>query len=90
MIDFEPDRSRWEQIADVLRQRITTGEYGPKHLLSEVRLVHEFGVARDTIRKALRQLRTEKLVYTVPNLGNFVGPGPDDPEEAKPENNPDK
>ncbi|MCF6470721.1 winged helix-turn-helix transcriptional regulator [Nonomuraea sp. MG754425] len=74
MIDFEPDRPRWQQIADVLRSRITAGEYPPKYLVSEVRLVQEFGVARDTIRKAIRQLREEGLIYTVPNLGSFVSP----------------
>lgn len=73
-MEFEPDRPRWQQIADVLRARITTGEYPPKHLVSEVRLVQEFGVARDTIRKATRQLREEGLIYTVPNLGSFVSP----------------
>jgi GntR family transcriptional regulator len=73
-MDFEPDRPRWQQIADVLRSRITSGGYPPKHLLSEVRLVQEFGVARDTIRKVIRQLRDESLIYTVPNLGSFVGP----------------
>ncbi|NJP96633.1 winged helix-turn-helix transcriptional regulator [Nonomuraea sp. FMUSA5-5] len=81
MIEFEPDRPRWQQIAEVLRQRITTGEYPPKYLVSEVRLVQEFGVARDTIRKAIRQLREEGLLYTVPNLGSFVSP----PGEVSPE-----
>ena len=42
--------------------------------MSEVRLVQEFGVARETIRKAIRQLREEGLLYTVPNLGSFVSP----------------
>ncbi|MEV6151057.1 winged helix-turn-helix domain-containing protein [Nonomuraea sp. NPDC052129] len=73
-MDFEPDRPRWQQIADVLRTRITSGEYQPKYLVSEVRLVQEFGVARETIRKAIRQLREEGLLYTVPNLGSFVSP----------------
>ncbi|GAA3473679.1 winged helix-turn-helix domain-containing protein [Nonomuraea roseola] len=73
MIDFEPDRSRWEQIADVLRARIVDGAYPPKHLLSEVQLMQEFGVARGTIRKAMQRLRDESLIYTVPNLGSFVG-----------------
>ncbi|MGP3955608.1 GntR family transcriptional regulator [Nonomuraea sp. 3N208] len=73
-MEFEPDRPRWQQIADVLRMRITAGEYPPKYLVSEVRLVQEFGVARDTIRKAVRQLREEGLIYTVPNLGSFVSP----------------
>ncbi|MGA4994284.1 hypothetical protein [Nonomuraea bangladeshensis] len=38
-----------------------------------MRLVQEFGVARDTIRKAIRQLREKDLLYKVPSLGNFVG-----------------
>ncbi|GAA2211423.1 hypothetical protein GCM10009850_068820 [Nonomuraea monospora] len=82
MIEFEPDRPRWQQIADVLRARISSGEYPPKYLVSEVRLVQEFGVARDTIRKAIRQLREEGLIYTVPNLGSFVSPS-GEPEPAK-------
>ncbi|MBE1564591.1 GntR family transcriptional regulator [Nonomuraea africana] len=73
MIDFEPDRPRWEQIYDVLRARIVDGTYPPKHLLSEVQLMQEFGVARGTIRKAMQRLRDENLIYTVPNLGSFVG-----------------
>ncbi|MFI6176388.1 GntR family transcriptional regulator [Nonomuraea sp. NPDC051191] len=80
MIEFEPDRPRWQQVAEVLRGRISNGEYPPKYLVSEVRLVQEFGVARDTIRKAIRQLRDEGLIYTVPNLGSFVSP----PGEAEP------
>ncbi|MEV4802019.1 winged helix-turn-helix domain-containing protein [Nonomuraea sp. NPDC049421] len=80
MIEFEPDRPRWHQVADILRARISSGEYPPKYLVSEVRLGQEFGVARDTIRKAIRQLREEGLIYTVPNLGSFVSP----PNEAEP------
>ncbi|MFC4006139.1 hypothetical protein ACFOY2_02825 [Nonomuraea purpurea] len=37
----------------------------PKHLL--------FGVARGTCRKSMQRLREEKLIYTIPNLGSFVG-----------------
>ncbi|MEU8144894.1 hypothetical protein [Nonomuraea sp. NPDC048901] len=44
MIEFEPDRFRWEQIADTLRQRISDGTYRLKHLLSEVQLMQEFDV----------------------------------------------
>jgi DNA-binding GntR family transcriptional regulator len=73
VIEFEPDRFRWEQITDTLRQRITDGTYPPKHLLSEVQLMQEFGVARGTLRKAMQRLRDEKLIYTIPNLGSFVG-----------------
>ncbi|GGP13002.1 winged helix-turn-helix domain-containing protein [Nonomuraea glycinis] len=72
MFEFEPDRPRWQQVADVIRQRIQAGTYPPKHLVSELSLVQEFGIARDTARKAVRALREEGLIYTVPHMGSFV------------------
>lgn len=72
-MEFEPDRFRWEQITDTLRRRISDGTYPLKHKLSEVQLMQEFGVARGTLRKAMQRLRDEKLIYTIPNLGSFVG-----------------
>ncbi|SDH83551.1 regulatory protein, gntR family [Sinosporangium album] len=84
VIDFQPDRYRWQQIADVLRTRITDGTYPPKHLISEVQLMQEFGVARGTIRKSMKCLRDEGLIYTVPNLGSFVAP-PEHEKDPEPE-----
>ncbi|MGW4967361.1 winged helix-turn-helix domain-containing protein [Nonomuraea sp. NPDC004186] len=70
--EFDEDRSRWEQILEVLTARIDSGEWGPKFKISEVKLMEEFGVARPTIRKAMERLRGAGKVYTVPNLGSFV------------------
>lgn len=61
----------------MIRQRIKSGTYPPKHLVSELSIVQEFGIARDTARKAVRALREEGLLYTIPHLGSFVSP-PDD------------
>jgi GntR family transcriptional regulator len=72
MFEFEPDRPRWQQVADVIRERIESGTYQPKYLVSELSLVQEFGIARDTARKAVRALREEGLIYTVPHMGSFV------------------
>lgn len=72
VIDFDPTRPKWEQIADVLRQRITSGELQPRALVSEVQLEAEFGVARGTVRKATAALREEGLLVTTPGLGSFV------------------
>ncbi|GKQ37178.1 winged helix-turn-helix domain-containing protein [Streptomyces sp. A012304] len=72
MIDFDPTRPKWEQIADVLRTRITSGEYPPRTLISEVRMEAEFGVARGTVRKATAALRDEGLIVTTPGMGSFV------------------
>ncbi|MFC0864135.1 GntR family transcriptional regulator [Sphaerimonospora cavernae] len=74
MMEFEPDRYVWVQVAERLRNRIVDGTYQPKRLLSEVQLMQEFGVARGTLRKAMKKLREEGLLYTVPNLGSFVSP----------------
>lgn len=70
--EFDEDRSRWEQILEVLLSRIDSGEWGPKFKISEVKLMEEFGVARPTIRKAMERLREADKIYTVPNLGSFV------------------
>jgi len=73
MIEWEPDRPRWEQIADVIRARIDDGTYPPRSRVPSVQqLVAEYGVAVDTAQKVLTRLRDEGVVYTVRGLGSFV------------------
>ncbi|MFF3558681.1 GntR family transcriptional regulator [Streptomyces sp. NPDC002574] len=72
MIEYDPTRPKWEQIAEVLRERITTGALPPRSLVSEVQLESEFGVARGTIRKVTAALREEGLITTTPGMGSFV------------------
>jgi len=72
MIEFDPSRPKWEQIAAVLRERIESGEYPPHYLLSEVQLEAEFEVARATVRKAMAALREDGSVVTTPGMGSFV------------------
>ncbi len=72
VIEYDPTRPKWQQIADVLRQRIASGELQPRALVSEVQLEAEFGVARGTVRKATAALREEGLIITTPGLGSFV------------------
>jgi GntR family transcriptional regulator len=62
---------RYQQIADVLRQRI--GAAGPGHVLpSESDLSAEFGVSRVTVRRALELLRDERLVESRQGFGWFA------------------
>ncbi|WP_372446314.1 GntR family transcriptional regulator [Streptomyces chrestomyceticus] len=76
-------RSKWEKIADEVRSRITSGEYPPRHLISEVKLEQEFGVARVTVRKVTAALREEGLITTTPGMGSFVSPNlPTEPGEG--------
>lgn len=81
VIEFDPTRPKWEQIADVIRQRIASGEYPPHHLISEVQMESEFGVARGTVRKVTGALRDEGLIVTTKGMGSFVADQP----TAKPE-----
>ncbi len=53
------------QAADLLRDRITDGEWLPgEHLPSEPDLAHHYGLGRDTIRDALAMLANEGLIIT--------------------------
>lgn len=79
-MEFDPTLPKWTQIADVIRKRISTGEYPVNYLLSETKLEQEFGVARVTVRKVTRALREEGLIITTHGMGSFVAPQPPKPE----------
>jgi GntR family transcriptional regulator len=70
---FTADVPKWRQLADLIRERIASGEYQPRQPIpSEHRLVEETGLSRSTVQKALRALRDEGTVYSVHGLGTFV------------------
>jgi DNA-binding GntR family transcriptional regulator len=54
-------RGAAELIAQELRQRIVGGDLGPGEPLREAELAHAFGVARNTVREALRLLTQERI-----------------------------
>ncbi len=60
------------QLLGNLRGAILSGKLQPGQHLGERELIELTGVARGTIREALRQLSAEGLVTTVPNLGSVV------------------
>jgi GntR family transcriptional regulator len=63
------------QIADSFRERIYRGEFhAHQRLPSETDIVNDTGTARTTVRRAMRLLRDEGLVYTVQARGTFVEP----------------
>ncbi|GIJ28165.1 hypothetical protein Vqi01_33270 [Micromonospora qiuiae] len=75
MIDPWSPRSFAEQLADVLRTKIDSGEWQPGHKLpGEVALAQIYDVARGTVRAALDQLREEGRVVTFTGRGTFVTP----------------
>ncbi|MFJ7907461.1 GntR family transcriptional regulator [Kitasatospora sp. NPDC096204] len=72
MHEFSPSRPKWEQIAEIITERIAAGDLQPDDRLSEVRLTEEFGVDRKTVRKAFVALRDARRVVTRKGMGSFV------------------
>jgi GntR family transcriptional regulator len=72
-------RSLPTQLAELLRARIISGDWGPgEQLPSEQALADEAGVSRPTVRAAVRILSATGLVRVRPGAGTFVtarGPG---------------
>jgi GntR family transcriptional regulator len=85
--DFDETRPKSEQIAEEIEIRIRNGTYPPKFPLYEMRLVQEFGVARETARKALTHLRRKGLIRTQRGMGSFVTEPVawEDPESSSPQ-----
>lgn len=63
----------YKGIADALRRRIAEGEFAAGSLLpSEAVLTSEFGVSRNTLRRALGDLEHEGLIRALPGRGRVV------------------
>ncbi|WP_412516890.1 winged helix-turn-helix domain-containing protein [Actinomadura madurae] len=69
-------RTAWgtyARITNALRQRITDGTYAPgTRLPGEAALCAEFGVARNTVRRALSTLQAEGHITVRTGVGRFV------------------
>lgn len=70
-IDPESPAHPYVQLADQLREGIASGEVG-RLLPSIMELTEETGLAVGTVRRALKILMDENLIYTVPGRGTFV------------------
>ncbi|MGW1775687.1 GntR family transcriptional regulator [Streptomyces sp. NPDC002104] len=67
-------RGTYLTISEALRARIAEGAY-PDGLPSEAEIGREFGIARTTVRRALRALEETGDVTTVAGVGRQVGSG---------------
>lgn len=82
LIDHESGRPVYAQLADLIAAQITAGTLAvDRPIPSEARLADEYGVARLTARRAVRELRERGLVHTVHGKGSFVT---DPPAEEPP------
>ena len=62
----------YQQLANILRARITVASGRGEPLPSESYLQQEHGVSRVTVRKAVQVLRDEGLVITIPQRGTYI------------------
>ncbi|WP_205650549.1 winged helix-turn-helix domain-containing protein [Actinoplanes solisilvae] len=85
--DLEPDDARpaSQQIANVLRAAILTRRFSPgERLPSQTDLAERYGVARETIKSALRILRDDRLIVSRQGSGAFVRAQTDRPVGLRP------
>jgi GntR family transcriptional regulator len=64
--------SKFDRIAADLRRRISDGEFGTGRLPAETELADGYGVALNTLRRALDVLVTEGLILSQQGTGTFV------------------
>src|SRR4051812_50208317 len=65
-------RALYEQVAELLRQRIFGRELAPGSWIDEVKIAQEFGISRTPLREALKVLATEGLVTMKVRRGAYV------------------
>jgi GntR family transcriptional regulator len=82
-----PPRGRklvYVQAADLIAARIKDGTYPPESRLPpETEFVAEFGCSRESVRRAIRELRSRGLIETVKGKGSFILPPEERPKERQ-------
>ncbi len=75
MIEFDRDRTKWQQVYELLRGRIEGGIYKERYPIpSLLHLQQELGVAHMTIRKVIGMLKDDGLVNPISGKGTYVLP----------------
>ncbi|MEY4420020.1 MAG: hypothetical protein RLZZ498_616 [Pseudomonadota bacterium] len=65
-------RALYEEVAELLRQRIFASELEPGSWIDELRLAEEYGISRTPLREALKVLAAEGLVTMKVRRGAYV------------------
>lgn len=83
---LKPRETLYTQLADILRAKIYSKEWAPREKIpSEHSLMEHFGVARGTVRKALKSLVDEGLLMQIRGSGTYVAePGISHPAGIRP------
>ena len=65
-------RALYEEVAELLRQRIFNKQLEPGSWIDELKLAEEYGISRTPLREALKVLATEGLVTMKVRRGAYV------------------
>lgn len=65
-------KALYEEVAELLRQRIFSNELAPGSWIDELRLAEAYGISRTPLREALKVLATEGLVTMKVRRGAYV------------------
>ena len=65
-------RALYEEVAELMRQRIFNRELAPGSWIDELKIAEEFGISRTPLREALKVLATEGLVTMKVRRGAYV------------------
>jgi DNA-binding GntR family transcriptional regulator len=79
-INHRAPRLLWQQVADDLRAGMDSGELATDtRLPGELELAEQYGVSRDTIRRAIQELVSENRLVVLHGRGTWVLTPPDAP-----------
>jgi len=71
-MEFEPQLTLTEQIADHLGSEIIAGRLAPASRIQELKVAGELGVSRGSVREALLILESRHLIEIIPRRGAVV------------------
>lgn len=72
-IDYDGPTPLYLQLAAVLREQIRSGQLpANRPIPAESRLMQMYELGRDTVRHAVKVLRDEGFLVTMPGRGTFV------------------
>ena len=65
-------RALYQEVAELLRQRIFNRELAPGSWIDELKLAEDYGISRTPLREALKVLATEGLITLTVRRGAYV------------------
>lgn len=72
-VDHDSAIPVYRQVAAFIAEQIERGKLAPgKPVPSESSLMGEYGISRDTVRRAMDVLREQELIVTVQGKGSYV------------------